>query len=121
MKINKENVDVALNAIVWYGIGYHGRETTIDLSLLIDIFEIEESEDLNKLYDLLVENSLVETIDSGLFCTDESISVRYISHAPIDKVKKNIPLAIRSVLYSLKEDIDDQCIYMTELMNDIGL
>lgn len=43
-ELDKFNLELVLQAILWYGTGYHSRNTTIKIDLLKDIFEITTAE-----------------------------------------------------------------------------
>ena len=56
-ELDEVNLELVLQAILWYGTGNHSRNTTIKIDLLKDIFEITTPEDLQKLYNLLGDKS----------------------------------------------------------------
>ena len=115
-ELDKFNLELVLQAILWYGTGYHSRNTTIKIDLLKDIFEITTPEDLQKLYNLLGDKS--ERI-YGVCFTDGTVEMYPIKECPIYLVSHDPALTNRSIIYSFKNDLDDAGIFVTEFFNDL--
>lgn len=115
-ELDKFNLELVLQAILWYGTGYHGRNTAIKIDLLKNIFEITTPEDLQKLYNLLGDKS--ERI-YGVCFTDSTVEMYPIKECPIYLVSHDPALTNRSIIYSFKDDLDDAGIFVTEFFNDL--
>lgn len=115
-ELDKFNLELVLQAILWYGTGYHSRNTTIKIDLLKDIFEITTAEDLQKLYNLLGDKS--NRIYSVCF-GDGTVEMYPIKECPIYLVSHDPALTNRSIIYSFKDDLDDAGIFVTEFFNDL--
>lgn len=115
-ELNKFNLELVLQAILWYGTGYHSRETSIKIDLLKDIFEITTAEDLQKLYNLLGQSS---TRIYGVCFADGTVEMYPINECPIYFLSHNLALANRSIIYSFKDDLDDAGIFVTEFFMDL--
>lgn len=124
LNINKENVDIAINAILWYGSGWHGRNTDIDVQILMQTFDCNDYNSIQAVYNALIDYQLetkCEYITKNFIkCPQKLIS------APIKECRKNVPLAVRAILYSLQDDkyssitdIDDAAIAMAVFYNDM--
>lgn len=109
-ELDKFNLELVLQAILWYGTGYHSRNTTIKIDLLKDIFEITTAEDL------LGDKS--ERI-YGVCFTDGTVEMYPIKECPIYLVSHDPSLTNRSIIYSFKDDLDDAGIFVTEFFNDL--
>lgn len=109
-------MELVLQAILWYGTGYHSRNTTIKIDLLKDIFEITTAEDLQKLYNLLGDKS--NKIYSVCFA-DGTVEMYPINECPIYFLSHNPALTNRSIIYSFKDDLDDAGIFVTEFFTDL--
>lgn len=115
-ELDKFNLELVLQAILWYGTGYHGRNTTIKIDLLKDIFEITTPEDLQKLYNLLGDKS---NRIYGVCFTDGTVEMYPINEYPIYFLSHNVALTNRSIIYSFKDDLDDAGIFVTEFFMDL--
>ena len=115
-ELDKFNLELVLQAILWYGTGYHSRNTTIKIDLLKDIFEISTAEDLQKLYNLLGDKS--ERI-YGVCFTDGTVEMYPINECPIYFLSHDLALTNRSIIYSFKDDLDDAGIFVTEFFTDL--
>ena len=114
-ELNKFNLELALQAILWYGIGIHSCNTSIKIDLLKDIFEITTLGDLQKLYNLLMDKSI--RIHEVSF-EDGTIEMCPINKCPISLLLLNPLLVNRSIIYSFKDDLDDASIFTTEFFTD---
>ena len=115
-ELDKFNLELALQAILWYGIGYHSRNTTIKIDLLKDIFEITTAEDLQKLYNLLGDKS---NRIYGTCFADGTVEMYPINECPIYFLSHDLALTNRSIIYSFKDDLDDASIFVTEFFTDL--
>lgn len=115
-ELNKFNLELVLQAILWYGTGNHSRNTTIKIDLLKDIFEITRPKDLQKLYNLLGDKS--ERI-YGVCFTDGTVEMYPINECPIYLLSFDPALTNRSIIYSFKDDLDDAAIFVTEFFKDL--
>lgn len=115
-ELDEVNLELVLQAILWYGTGYHSRNTTIKIDLLKDIFEITTPEDLQKLYNLLGDKS--ERI-YGVCFTDGTVEMYPIKECPIYLLSFDPALTNRSIIYSFKDDLDDAAIFVTEFFKDL--
>lgn len=115
-ELDEVNLELALQAILWYGTGNHSRNTTIKIDLLKDIFEITTAEDLQKLYNLLSDKS--NRIYSVCFA-DGTVEMYPINECPIYFLSFDPALANRSIIYSFKDDLDDASIFVTEFFTDL--
>ena len=115
-ELDEVNLELVLQAILWYGTGNHSRNTSIKIDLLKDIFEITKLEDLQKLYNLLGDKS--ERIYSVCF-VDGTVEMYPIKECPIYLLSFDHALTNRSIIYSFKDDLDDACIFVTEFFNDL--
>lgn len=115
-ELDKFNLELVLQAILWYGTGYHSRNTSIKIDLLKDIFEITTAEDLQKLYNLLCDKS---NRIYGTCFADGTVEMYPINECPIYFLSHNLALANRSIIYSFKDDLDDAGIFVTEFFTDL--
>lgn len=115
-ELDEVNLELALQAILWYGTGNHSRNTTIKIDLLKDIFEITTAEDLQKLYNLLSDKS--NRIYNVCFA-DGTVEMYPINECPIYFLSFDPALANRSIIYSFKDDLDDASIFVTEFFTDL--
>ena len=115
-ELDEVNLELVLQAILWYGTGNHSRNTSIKIDLLKDIFEITKPEDLQKLYNLLGDKS--ERIYSVCF-VDGTIEMYPINECPIYLLSFDPALTNRSIIYSFKDDLDDAAIFVTEFFKDL--
>lgn len=115
-ELDKFNLELVLQAILWYGTGYHSRNTTIKIDLLKDIFEITTAEDLQKLYNLLGDKS---NRIYGTCFADGTIEMYPINECPIYFLSHDLALTNRSIIYSFKDDLDDAGIFVTEFFTDL--
>ena len=115
-ELDEVNLELVLQAILWYGTGNHSRNTTIKIDLLKDIFEITKLEDLQKLYNLLGDKS--EIIYSVCFA-DGTVEMYSINECPIYLLSFDPALTNRSIIYSFKDDLDDAAIFVTEFFKDL--
>lgn len=114
-ELNKFNLELALQAILWYGTGNHSCNTIIKIDLLKDIFEIATLGDLQKLYNLLMDKSI--RIREVCF-EDGTIEMCPINECPISLLLLNSLLTNRSIMYSFKDDLNNAIISTTEFFND---
>ena len=114
-ELNKFNLESVLQAILWYGTGNHSCNTIIKIDLLMDIFEITTLEDLQKLYNLLMDKSI--RIREVCF-EDGTIEMCPINECPISLLLLNSLLTNRSIMYSFKDDLNNAIISTTEFFND---
>ena len=114
-ELNKFNLESVIQAILWYGTGNHSCNTIIKIDLLMDIFEITTLEDLQKLYNLLMDKSI--RIREVCF-EDGTIEMCPINECPISLLSLNPLLANRSIIYSFKDDLDDAIIFTAEFFTD---
>lgn len=114
-ELNKFNLELALQAILWYGTGNHSCNTIIKIDLLKDIFEIATLGDLQKLYNLLMDKSI--RIREVCF-EDSTIEMCPINECPISLLLLNSLLTNRSIMYSFKDDLNNAIISTTEFFND---
>lgn len=115
-ELDKFNLELVLQAILWYGTGYHSRETSIKIDLLKDIFEITTAEDLQKLYNLLGQPSVRIY---GVCFADGTVEMYPIKECPIYFLSHDLALTNRSIIYSFKDDLDDAGIFVTEFFTDL--
>ena len=115
-ELDEVNLELVLQAILWYGTGNHSRNTTIKIDLLKDIFEITTPEDLQKLYNLLGDKS--ERI-YGVCFVDGTVEMYPINECPIYLLSFDPALTNRSIIYSFKDDLDDAAIFVTEFFKDL--
>lgn len=115
-ELDKFNLELSLQAILWYGTGYHSRETSIKIDLLKDIFEITTAEDLQKLYNLLGQSS---ARIHGVCFADGTVEMNPIHACPIYLLSRDFALTNRSIIYSFKDDLDDASIFVTEFFTDL--
>ena len=115
-ELDEVNLELVLQAILWYGTGNHSRNTTIKIDLLKDIFEITKPEDLQKLYNLLGDKS--ERI-YGVCFVDGTVEMYPINECPIYLLSFDPALTNRSIIYSFKDDLDDAGIFVTEFFTDL--
>lgn len=115
-ELDEVNLELVLQAILWYGTGNHSRNTSIKIDLLKDIFEITRPEDLQKLYNLLGDKS--ERIYSVCF-VDGTVEMYPINGCPIYLLSFDPALTNRSIIYSFKDDLDDAAIFVTEFFKDL--
>lgn len=115
-ELDEVNLELVLQAILWYGTGNHSRNTSIKIDLLKDIFEITTPEDLQKLYNLLGDKS--ERI-YGVCFTDGTVEMYPINECPIYLLSFDPALTNRSIIYSFKDDLDDAAIFVTEFFKDL--
>ena len=115
-ELDEVNLELVLQAILWYGTGNHSRNTTIKIDLLKDIFEITTPEDLQKLYNLLGDKS--ERI-YGVCFVDGTVEMYPINECPIYLLSFDPTLTNRSIIYSFKDDLDDAAIFVTEFFKDL--
>lgn len=115
-ELDKFNLELVLQAILWYGTGYHSRETSIKIDLLKDIFEITTAEDLQKLYNLLGQSS---ARIYGVCFADGTVEMNPIKECPIYFLSHDLALTNRSIIYSFKDDLDDAGIFVTEFFTDL--
>ena len=115
-ELDEANLELVLQAILWYGTGNHSRNTSIKIDLLKDIFEITKPEDLQKLYNLLGDKS--ERI-YGVCFTDGTVEMYPIKECPIYLLSFDPALTNRSIIYSFKDDLDDAAIFVTEFFKDL--
>ena len=115
-ELDEVNLELVLQAILWYGTGNHSRNTSIKIDLLKDIFEITKPEDLQKLYNLLGDKS--ERIYSVCF-VDGTVEMYPINECPIYFLSFDPALTNRSIIYSFKDDLDDAAIFVTEFFKDL--
>ena len=115
-ELDEVNLELVLQAILWYGTGNHSRNTSIKIDLLKDIFEITKPEDLQKLYNLLGGKS--ERIYSVCF-VDGTVEMYPINECPIYLLSFDPALTNRSIIYSFKDDLDDAAIFVTEFFKDL--
>ena len=115
-ELDEVNLELVLQAILWYGTGNHSRNTTIKIDLLKDIFEITKPEDLQKLYNLLGDKS--ERI-YGVCFVDGTVEMYPINECPIYLLSFDPALTNRSIIYSFKDDLDDAAIFVTEFFKDL--
>ena len=115
-ELDEVNLELVLQAILWYGTGNHSRNTTIKIDLLKDIFEITTAEDLQKLYNLLGDKS--ERI-YGVCFVDGTVEMYPINECPIYLLSFDPALTNRSIIYSFKDDLDDAAIFVTEFFKDL--
>lgn len=116
-EINKANISIAINAILWYGSGCHGRNVDINLEILESVFECDDNASRQELYNNLV----------GYDVNYESSFIKgnKIDVSPVKECYFNVPSSVRAILYSFKEDelfcddIDDMSISISEFMNDV--
>ena len=114
-ELNKFNLELALQAILWYGTGNHSCNNIIKIDLLKDIFEIATLGDLQKLYNLLMDKSI--RIREVCF-EDGTIEMCPINECPISLLLLNSLLTNRSIMYSFKDDLNNAIISTTEFFND---
>lgn len=120
LAINKENINIAINAILWYGSGCHGRCADIDVQALTRTFDCDDYNSIQAVYNTLTDYQLETTYEYVLVKCPQKLT-----SAPIKECRKNVPLAIRAILYSLQydnlvvNDIDDAAIAMSTFYNDI--
>lgn len=121
LAINKENVNIAINTILWYGSGCHGRCTDINVQVLMRIFDCNDYNSIQTVYNTLTDYQLETKYEYPFIKCPQKLT-----SPPIKECRKNIPLAIRAILYSLQydnlvvNDIDDAAIAMSTFYNDIG-
>ena len=115
-ELDEVNLELVLQAILWYGTGNHSRNTSIKIDLLKDIFEVTKPEDLQKLYNLLGDKS--ERIYSVCF-VDGTVEMYPINECPIYLLSFDPALTNRSIIYSFKDDLDDAAIFVTEFFKDL--
>ena len=115
-ELDEVNLELVLQAILWYGTGNHSRNTSIKIDLLKDIFEITTPEDLQKLYNLLGDKS--ERI-YGVCFVDGTVEMYPINECPIYLLSFDPTLTNRSIIYSFKDDLDDAAIFVTEFFKDL--
>lgn len=118
--INKENINIAINTILWYGSGCHGRCIDINVQVLMRTFDCDDYNSIQAVYNALTDYQLETKYEySFIKCPQK------LTSAPIKECRKNIPLAIRAILYSLQDDnlvvndIDDAAIAMSTFYNDM--
>lgn len=120
LAINKENVNIAINTILWYGSGCHGRCTDINVQVLMRIFDCDDYNSIQTVYNTLTDYQLETRYGYPFIKCPQKLTL-----APIKECRKNIPLAIRAILYSLQydnlavNDIDDAAIAMSTFYNDM--
>lgn len=123
IEINKENINVAVKAILWYGTGCHSRCTDLNLEMLEKVFEVESNQERQAFYNCLEsENIEINHEYSYLKCEP-------IKEAPIKECCGFYALAVRAILYSYKyeqlyyeddsDDIDDACIGVATFIQDM--
>jgi len=116
--LNKFNLEIVLKAILWYGSGCHGRITSISFNVVKSIFEIDNARDLQKLYNMLDLNSEELGVYSVCFA-DNNIEMENMSEAPVALLNTSRSLAMRAIVYSQKDDLDDISISVSDFMNDL--
>lgn len=116
--LNKFNLEIVLKAIVWYGSGCHGRNTSIPFKVVKEIFEINDATTLQKLYNMLDLNSEDLGVYSVCFA-DNTIEMENMDEAPVALLNASRSLAIRAIVYSTKDDLDDVAIFVSDFMNDL--
>lgn len=102
-ELDKFNLELVLQAILWYGTGYHSRNTTIKI-------------DLQKLYNLLGDKS---NRIYGVCFADGTVEMYPIKECPIYFLSHDLALTNRSIIYSFKDDLDDAGIFVTEFFMDL--
>lgn len=118
IKLNKFNLEIVLKAIAWYGSGYHGRHTSIPFKVVKEIFEIDKPNELQKLYNMLDLDN--EELGVYMPCfADNTIEMEEMKEAPISLLNASRSLAMRAIVYSLKDDPDEVVMGVSDFMNDL--
>ena len=115
-ELDKFNLELALQAMLWSGTGYHSSNSSLMIDLLKDIFEITTAEDLQKLYNLLGDKS---NRIYGVCFADGTVEMYPINECPIYFLSHDLALTNRSIIYSFKDDLDDAGIFVTEFFTDL--
>lgn len=116
--LNKDNLEIVLKTVLWYGSGYHSRYTSIPIKIVKDIFEINNPFELQKLYNILnSDNGKLGVY--GVCFVDGSIEMENMLETPILVLSNNKGLAIRTIVYSFKDDIDDVSIAIEDFVYDL--
>ena len=114
--LNKFNVELVLQAILWYGTGNHSQYTSIKIDLLKDIFNITTAVELQNLYNILGQHS--ERI-YGVCFADGTVEMYPIKECNIHLLGHDISLANRSIICSFKDNIDNATTFITEFFTDL--
>lgn len=116
--LNKDNLEIVLKTVLWYGSGYHSRYTSIPIKIVKDIFEINNPFELQKLYNILnSDNGKLGVY--GVCFVGGSIEMENMLETPILVLSNNKGLAIRTIVYSFKDDIDDVSIAIEDFIYDL--
>ena len=99
LAINKENINIVINTILWYGSGCHGRCIDINVQVLMRTFDCDDYNSIQAVYNALTDYQLEIKYEYPFIKC-----LRKLTSAPIKECRKNIPLAIRAILYSLQYD-----------------
>lgn len=118
--LNKFNLEIVLKAILWYGSGCHGRIKSIPFKVVKEVFEIDNASDLQKLYNLL-DLDREELGVYGVCFADNTIEMEDMKEAPVALLNASRSLAMRAIVYSRKDDLDDISISVSGFMNDLLL